>query len=159
MIFPFIISRLYVKLRCFTSYHISLRFRYIYLLLIKVWRDIQRHNIHIGLGIVRLIRQMVYRTQTHIHLGDSVYLLLLQEPEHTKLFRTEHFLNDARKRRDDFEKQIVMLLAWESFRVRLEYFSPLNLHIKKNSMVRVSERTIPTERPPLVGEVIANFCG
>jgi hypothetical protein len=30
---------------------------------------------------------------------------------------------------------------------------------KKNSMVSVRERTIPTERPPLVGEVIANFCG
>jgi hypothetical protein len=26
-------------------------------------------------------------------------------------------------------------------------------------MVWVCERTIPTERPPLVGEVIANFCG
>jgi hypothetical protein len=26
-----------------------------------------------------------------------------------------------------------------------------------NSMVWVRERTIPTERPPLVGEVIANF--
>jgi hypothetical protein len=30
---------------------------------------------------------------------------------------------------------------------------------KKNSMVLVHERTIQTERPPLVGEVIANFCG
>jgi hypothetical protein len=30
---------------------------------------------------------------------------------------------------------------------------------KQNSMVWVRERTIPTERPPLVGEVIANFCG
>jgi hypothetical protein len=30
---------------------------------------------------------------------------------------------------------------------------------KLNSMVCVRERTIPTERPPLVGEVIANFCG
>jgi hypothetical protein len=28
----------------------------------------------------------------------------------------------------------------------------------KNSMVWVRERTIPTERPPLIGEVIANFC-
>jgi hypothetical protein len=28
-----------------------------------------------------------------------------------------------------------------------------------NYMVWVRERTIPTERPPLVGEVIANFCG
>jgi hypothetical protein len=30
---------------------------------------------------------------------------------------------------------------------------------KKNSMVWVRERTIPTERPPLVGEVISNLCG
>jgi hypothetical protein len=30
---------------------------------------------------------------------------------------------------------------------------------KLNFMVWVRERTIPTERPPLVGEVIANFCG
>jgi hypothetical protein len=30
---------------------------------------------------------------------------------------------------------------------------------KLNSMVWVRERTIPTKRPPLVGEVIANFCG
>jgi hypothetical protein len=28
-----------------------------------------------------------------------------------------------------------------------------------NSMVWVRERTTPTERPPLVGEMIANFCG
>jgi hypothetical protein len=28
-----------------------------------------------------------------------------------------------------------------------------------NSMVWIRERTIPTERPPLVSEVIANFCG
>jgi hypothetical protein len=30
---------------------------------------------------------------------------------------------------------------------------------KLNSMVLVRERTIPTERTQLVGEVIANFCG
>jgi hypothetical protein len=30
---------------------------------------------------------------------------------------------------------------------------------KQDSMVWVRERTIPTERPPLFGEVIANFCG
>jgi hypothetical protein len=30
---------------------------------------------------------------------------------------------------------------------------------KTKSMVWVRERTIPTERPPLVGEVIANLCG
>jgi hypothetical protein len=30
---------------------------------------------------------------------------------------------------------------------------------KKNSMVWVRERTIPTERQPLLGEVVANFYG
>jgi len=30
---------------------------------------------------------------------------------------------------------------------------------KKNSVPLVRERTIPTERPPPVGEVSANFCG
>jgi hypothetical protein len=37
--------------------------------------------------------------------------------------------------------------------------STFQVSIKKNSMVWVREWTIPTERPPLVGEVIANFCG
>jgi hypothetical protein len=31
--------------------------------------------------------------------------------------------------------------------------------IKLNSVALVRERTIPTERPPPVGEVSANFCG
>ena len=30
---------------------------------------------------------------------------------------------------------------------------------KKNSVALFRERTIPTERPPPVGEVSANFCG
>jgi hypothetical protein len=33
------------------------------------------------------------------------------------------------------------------------------VYIYINSMVWVRERTIPTEWPPLVGEVIANLCG
>jgi hypothetical protein len=39
------------------------------------------------------------------------------------------------------------------------YSISLDQKKEKNSMVWVRERTIPTERPPLVGEVIANFCG
>jgi len=31
-------------------------------------------------------------------------------------------------------------------------------HKKKNSVALVRERTIPTERPPPVGEVSVNFC-
>jgi hypothetical protein len=33
----------------------------------------------------------------------------------------------------------------------------VTLYLRKNSMAWVLERTIPTERPPLVGEVSANF--
>jgi hypothetical protein len=32
-------------------------------------------------------------------------------------------------------------------------------HTKLNSVALFRERTIATERPPLVGEVSANFCG
>jgi len=32
-------------------------------------------------------------------------------------------------------------------------------HMPINSVALVRERTIPTERPPPVGEVSANFCG
>ena len=35
----------------------------------------------------------------------------------------------------------------------------LDATITPNSVALVRERTIPTERPPPVGEVSANFCG
>jgi hypothetical protein len=35
----------------------------------------------------------------------------------------------------------------------------INAKLKLNSMALVRERTIPTERPPPVGEVSANYCG
>ena len=35
----------------------------------------------------------------------------------------------------------------------------LKTKTKLNSVALVRERTIPTERPPPVGEVSANFCG
>jgi hypothetical protein len=53
--------------------------------------------------------------------------------------------------------RVVLLAAMHSV---LKNFSLTKKKKKKKiSMVWVRERTIPTERPPLVGEVIANFCG
>jgi hypothetical protein len=49
-----------------------------------------------------------------------------------------------------FNTELSWLIAPEDFRRE---------RLKKNSMVSVRERTIPTERPPLVDEVIPNFCG
>jgi hypothetical protein len=37
--------------------------------------------------------------------------------------------------------------------------SALNKNKQTNSVALICERTIPTERPPLVGEVSAIFCG
>jgi hypothetical protein len=39
------------------------------------------------------------------------------------------------------------------------FFIIIIMYAKKTSMVWDRERTISTERPPLVGEVIANCCG
>jgi hypothetical protein len=52
------------------------------------------------------------------------------------------------RRRWNYVSSIIAYLDWGLER---------NQDIKKNSMVWVHERTIPIERPPLVGEVIANF--
>ena len=41
----------------------------------------------------------------------------------------------------------------------LLYILPKYIFTKLNSVALVRERTIPTERPPPVGEVSANFCG
>ena len=44
------------------------------------------------------------------------------------------------------------LLLWYEFRWSDNGFN-------ENSVALVRKRTIPTERPPPVGEVSANFCG
>jgi hypothetical protein len=38
-------------------------------------------------------------------------------------------------------------------------WTPFRTHLLTYSVALVRKRTIPTERPPLVGEVSANFCG
>ena len=44
------------------------------------------------------------------------------------------------------------------FNISFRYMNS-QLKTKLNSVALVRERTIPTERPPPVGEVSANFCG
>jgi hypothetical protein len=41
----------------------------------------------------------------------------------------------------------------------LDFLGCATEHLKLNFVALVRERTIPTERPPLVGEVSANFYG
>jgi hypothetical protein len=43
--------------------------------------------------------------------------------------------------------------------VNLKLLGVLQLAKTKKSVALVHERTIPIKRPPLVGEVSANFCG
>jgi len=40
-----------------------------------------------------------------------------------------------------------------------DLISNLQIKLKLNSVALVREQTIPTEQPPPVGEVSANFCG
>jgi hypothetical protein len=58
-------------------------------------------------------------------------------------------------------RQGICMCCTGSFKKYLSLYigTKLKLKLKLNSMVLFHERTIPTERPPLVGEVIANFCG
>jgi hypothetical protein len=56
-------------------------------------------------------------------------------------------------------KAVRVLFRADRFYLDHSKISDTEVSYKKKSMVWVRERTIPTERPPLVGEVIANFCG
>ena len=54
------------------------------------------------------------------------------------------------------------LTTFQSMTDRIYDGGPIRLYYKTkklNSVALVRERTIPTERPPPVGEVSANFCG
>jgi hypothetical protein len=68
----------------------------------------------------------------------------------TIMCREWHTLCMPRAAKPDFRKPHGMITEWSLT------FSP---NKQTNSMVWVRGRTIPTERPPLVGEVIANFWG
>jgi hypothetical protein len=65
----------------------------------------------------------------------------------------EHEVVGSNPTRDVDACELIACIGWSPVRAVLS-----TVH-KLNSMVWVRERTIPTERPPLVGEVIANFCG
>ena len=45
------------------------------------------------------------------------------------------------------------------FSIDIDRYIYIYIYIKLNSVVLVRTRTIPTEQPPPVGEVSANFCG
>jgi hypothetical protein len=61
-------------------------------------------------------------------------------------------------------RQSALWFSWENINAwnggNTSIFVAMSEETKQtNSMVCVRERTIPTEQPPLVGEVIASFCG
>jgi hypothetical protein len=55
--------------------------------------------------------------------------------------------------------RVSLPLIWAYKQALKRESASLSAKTKLNSMVWVRERTTQTERPPLVGEVIANFCG
>jgi len=53
----------------------------------------------------------------------------------------------------------VAVICYRSFMLNPSVRERCRPYIKLNSVALVRTRTIPTERPPPVGEVSANFCG
>jgi hypothetical protein len=50
-------------------------------------------------------------------------------------------------------------VVWDILYVIYFHLTCVKMKKKNNSVAVVRKRTIPTERPPLVGEVGANLCG
>jgi len=66
------------------------------------------------------------------------------------------------ERNDAEEHDLHIKRSFYSYRAKLRIKTCQNSFATKtklNSVALVRERTIPTERPPPVGEVSANFCG
>ena len=62
--------------------------------------------------------------------------------------------------REFLRKMCGLVKKEERWRIRTKNYTKDILKVeKKTSVALVRERTIPTERPPPVGEVSANFCG
>jgi hypothetical protein len=90
------------------------------------------------------------------------YLQLRQHGKSAILWLIRTICNIDRETAKDSEQQNKVKCISTNFIfvgcILLRYLRILYEHII-NSMVWIREPTIPTERPPLVGEVIANFCG
>ena len=73
---------------------------------------------------------------------------------HTSLYRRRDMYSaDSKQTATDGDSKICRLTISTTF------ISLYSTKLKLNSVALVRERTIPTERPPPVGEVSANFCG
>ena len=62
-------------------------------------------------------------------------------------------IGEELKKSDEFQCFLLHILKLLSF------YYHRSSKLKLNSVALVRERTIPTERPPPVGEVSSNFCG
>jgi hypothetical protein len=67
------------------------------------------------------------------------------------------WMTDAAKQ--DFEVQYMSDTTTDKYKGHKKEHAVKKYKTKLNSVALVRERTIPTERPPPVGEVSANFCG
>ena len=57
------------------------------------------------------------------------------------------------------QQSLSAISAVQAVPLQIQTYDNQTVPKKKNSVALVRERTIPTEQPPPVGEVSANFCG
>jgi hypothetical protein len=100
-------------------------------------------------------------------LGEQfrISLLVFKHVVHTVFATNLSKKRKEKKRKEKKRKEILIRLTWlriglcgASLLTRPRNFRFPQRH-KLNSVALLRERTIPTERPPPVGEVSANFCG
>ena len=121
--------------------------------------DVMKHTFYIHIWIVNIWGLKIY-IYIYIYIYMCVYIYIysyiissyLTEIIYIYLYIVSSYLTE-----------VIYIYIYIYIYLFIYYqFLPNRGHIsiyKKNSVALVRERTIPTEQPPPVGEVSANFCG
>jgi hypothetical protein len=114
--------------------------------------------LHRGMSLITMISLAVKlnkcdATLLYLHLSTSGHRVI-----HTNWHCFAYKSSEVIELRRGTLKYLVELGVRE-YKERRGQCAEEYIYNKTNSMVWVRERTISTERPPLVGEVIANLCG
>jgi hypothetical protein len=122
------------------------------------------------------LKMIIFCVSWYLSIGSNdLYVLLWSRLKlyfllFDALLRTKQIITMIKKLPWNEQEHKLAVLTYISNKRRIKMWLPndngsrtalksIRETINLNSMLWVRERTIPTERPPLVGEVIANFCG
>ena len=128
--------------------------------------NIDLHNIFIDFpeAFDTVNRDVIYNSLSKHNVPDKLIKLIKLTMEQTKMkvkvnnSYSEWFETKTGVRQGDPLSALLFSVMLDSVITNLEVQGNIT-KLKLNSVALVRERTVPTERPPPVGEVNANFCG